>query len=71
MLYNIAMPAFAIKVKGSEGSMEIAYLQCAFNGTIIIEGARDVHEYLGKTDDEFYGKTQALTSAFNGHAVKY
>jgi hypothetical protein len=69
--YDIAMPAFAIEVKGSEGSMETAHLQCAFDGSIMTEGARDVHKYLGKADEEFYGKTQALTSAFNGHAVKY
>jgi hypothetical protein len=25
-IYNVAMPAFAIELKGSEGSMQVAYL---------------------------------------------
>jgi hypothetical protein len=65
------MPAFAIKVKGSKRSIETIHLQCAFNRSIIIKGARDMYKYLGKTDDEFYNKTQALISAFNSYAVKY
>lgn len=35
------------------------------------EGARAVHKYLNKSDDDFYGKTQALTVAFNGETLKF
>ena len=29
-----------------------------------------MHKYLDKSDDDFYGKTQALTVAFNGETLK-
>ncbi|KAH9217719.1 hypothetical protein DL95DRAFT_406420 [Leptodontidium sp. 2 PMI_412] len=35
------------------------------------QGARAVHKYLNKSDDDFYGKTQALTVAFNGETLKF
>jgi hypothetical protein len=65
------MPAFAIEFKGSKGSIQVAHLQCAFDGTIITEGARGVHTFIKKSDDDFYGKTQALTVAFNGELINY
>ena len=69
--YNVAMPALAIEFKGSEGSMQVAHLQCAFDGTIMTEGARGVHTFMKRSDDDFYGKTQALTVAFNGELINY
>jgi len=68
---NMAMPAFAVEVKGYSGNMEIAQMQCAYNGALMTEGARAVHTYTGQSDNDFYGKTQALTVAFNGRCVEY
>jgi hypothetical protein len=69
--YDVAMPAFAVEVKGYDGSMQVAQLQCAYNGALMTEGARAVHTYTGKSDDDFYGKTQALTAAYNGKIMKF
>ena len=69
--YDIAMPAFAVEVKGSEGSMQVAQLQCAYDGALMTEGARAMHKYMGKSDDDFNGKTQALTVAYNGETLKF
>ena len=33
------------------------------------EGARAVHKYLDRFDDDLYGKTQTLTVAFNGETL--
>jgi hypothetical protein len=35
------------------------------------EGALAKHRYMKKPDDDFFGKTQALTLAFNGGIVEY
>ena len=69
-LYNEAMPAYTVEFKSSNGDMKEAKLQCAYDGAIMTEGARAVHKYLDKSDDDFYGKTQALTVAFNGETLK-
>ncbi|KAF7859680.1 hypothetical protein EAF04_008759 [Stromatinia cepivora] len=69
--YNIAMPAYAVEFKGCDGSMAEAQLQCAYDGALMTEGARAVHTHMDKSDDDFYGKTQALTVAYNGDTVKF
>jgi hypothetical protein len=69
--YNIAMPAYAVEFKGCDGNIKGAQLQCAYDGALMTEGARAVHEYVGKPEDDFYGKTQALTVAFNGETLKF
>ncbi|TAQ87691.1 hypothetical protein B7494_g3993 [Chlorociboria aeruginascens] len=50
------------------GDMKEAKLQCAYayHGALMTEGAHAMHIYVGKSDSDFYGKTQALTAAFNG-----
>ncbi|KAE8442401.1 hypothetical protein EG329_003418 [Mollisiaceae sp. DMI_Dod_QoI] len=68
--YNEAMPAYAVEFKSSNGDMKEAKLQCAFDGSIMTEGARGAHTYMDKSDDDFYGKTQALTVAFNGGLIE-
>jgi hypothetical protein len=68
--YDIAMPAFAIEVKGCEGHLHVAHLQCAHDGALMTEGARAMHEYIGKSANDFYGKTQALTAAFDGETLE-
>jgi hypothetical protein len=70
-LYNEAMPAYAVEFKSSDGDMKEAKLQCAYDGAVMTEGAYAVHKYLDKSDDDFYGKTQALTVAFNGAVIEY
>lgn len=69
--YNEAGPAYAVEFKSSNGDMKEAKLQCAYDGALMTEGARAVHKYLDKSDDDFYGKTQALTVAFNGETLKF
>ena len=69
--YNEAMPAYAVEFKSPEGSMREAQLQCAFDGSIMTEGAYGTHKYMNKSDDDFYGKTQALTVTFNGRLIEY
>jgi hypothetical protein len=69
--YNEAMPAYAVEFKSSNGDMKEAKLQCAFDGSIMTEGARGAYTYMDKSDDDFYGKTQALTVAFNGGLIEY
>jgi hypothetical protein len=39
-LYNKTMPAYAIEFKSSNSDMKEAKLQCAFDGSIMTEGAR-------------------------------
>ena len=66
------MPAYAVEFKGPDGSMPQATLQCAYDGALMTEGARAVYMYVhgDKVDNGFYGKTQALTVAFNGATLK-
>jgi hypothetical protein len=35
------------------------------------EGAYAIHVYMGKSDDSFYGKIQAITVAFNGLSLDF
>lgn len=58
--YDIAMPAFAVEVKGYDGSMQVAQLQCAYDGALMTEGARAVHTHMGKPDDDFTRKHRRL-----------
>lgn len=69
--YNEAMPAYAVEFKSSNGDTKEAKLQCAYDGALMTEGARAKHKYLSKSDDDFYGKTQALTVAFNGEILNF
>jgi hypothetical protein len=65
------MPAYAIEFKGYNGSIAKAQLQYAYNRALMTEGARAVHTYIDKSDDDFYGKTQALTVVYNNDTVKF
>ncbi|KAH6713379.1 hypothetical protein BKA61DRAFT_576946 [Leptodontidium sp. MPI-SDFR-AT-0119] len=69
--YNEAMPTYTVEFKSPNGDMKEAKLQCAYDGAIMTEGARAVHKYLNKPGDDFYGKTQVLTVAFNGETLKF
>ncbi|TAQ90071.1 hypothetical protein B7494_g1584 [Chlorociboria aeruginascens] len=69
--YNKAMPAYAVEFTSSKGKMKEAKLQCAFDGSIITEGAYSTYTYMNKSDDDFYDKTQALTVAFNDGLIEY
>ena len=55
--YNEAMPAYAIEFKSFYGDMKEAKLQCAFDGSIMTEGARGAHTYMDKFNADFYSKT--------------
>jgi hypothetical protein len=65
------MLAYAVEFKSSNNDIKEAKLQCAFDGSIMTEGACGAHTYMDKSDDDFYGKTQALTVVFNGGLIKY
>jgi hypothetical protein len=65
------MPAYAVEFKSSNGDMKEAKLQCAYDGALMMEGARTVHKHIGKSDDNSYGKTQAITVAFNGRLLNF
>jgi hypothetical protein len=69
--YNEAGPAYTIEFKSSNGDMKEAKLQCAYNRALMTEGARAMHKYLDKSNDDFYSKTQALTVAFNSETLKF
>ena len=69
--YNEAMPTYAVEFKSPTGDMKEAQWQCAYDGAIMTEGAFAVHKHLGKSDKNFYHKTQALTVAFNGENIKF
>ncbi|KAM3066353.1 hypothetical protein ACMFMG_003138 [Clarireedia jacksonii] len=69
--YNDAMPAYAVEFKSTNGDMKEAKLQCAYDGALMTEGAHGVHTYIGRPDDDFYGRTQALTVAFNGETLNF
>ncbi|RDL35431.1 uncharacterized protein BP5553_07362 [Venustampulla echinocandica] len=69
--YDIAMPAFAVEVKGYNGSMQVAQLQCAYNGALMTEGAYAVHTHINKSNVEFCGTTQALTVGYNGENLNF
>ncbi len=70
-MYDIAMPAFAVELKSSDGSIAEAKLQCAFDGALITKGAHYVHRHMQKPDDAFYGTTQAITAAYNGDSLNF
>ncbi|ESZ90552.1 hypothetical protein SBOR_9059 [Sclerotinia borealis F-4128] len=69
--YNEAMPAYAVQFKSSNGDMKEAKLQCVFGGSVVTEGARGAHTYMHGSNVDFYGKTQAITIAFNGGLIEY
>lgn len=69
--YNEAMPAYAVEFKSTNGDMKEAKLQCAYDGALMTAGAHAVHTHIGKPDDYFYGRTQALTVAFNGETLNF
>jgi hypothetical protein len=65
------MPVYVVEFKSSNGDMKETKLQCAFDGSIMTEGARGTYIYMDKSDDDFYGKTQAFTVVFNGGLIEY
>lgn len=67
--FNLGMPAYAVEVKGTDGTIESAQEQCKYDGALMTEGAYRIHKYMGKPDEDFFGKTQAITIAFKGIAV--
>ncbi|KAF4626374.1 hypothetical protein G7Y89_g11789 [Cudoniella acicularis] len=68
--YDIAMPAFAVEAKSLEGCMEVAQLQCAYDGALMTHSAYAMHNYMGRSDADFYGKTQAVTIGYDGENLK-
>ncbi|KAH6716423.1 hypothetical protein BKA61DRAFT_721019 [Leptodontidium sp. MPI-SDFR-AT-0119] len=69
--YNEAMPAYAVEFKSTNGDMKEAKLQCVYDGALMTAGAHAMHTHIGKPDDNFYGRTQALTVAFNGETLNF
>lgn len=67
--YNEAMSAYAVEFQSAGGDFQEATLQCAYDGALMTEGSRITHQYMGKTDEEMFGKTQALTMAYNGNLL--
>ncbi|KAK3044137.1 hypothetical protein LTS18_002080, partial [Coniosporium uncinatum] len=67
--YDEAMPALCVEWKGPGGEMQVAERQCAYDGALMADAAREVHEYLGKSPEVFYRHTQALTVALDGKYV--
>jgi hypothetical protein len=67
--HKLAMPAYAVELKGTKVALAGAHLQCAYDGAVMTEAAHAIHRYLGKPDKDFYGKTQAFTIAFNGETL--
>jgi hypothetical protein len=65
------MPAFAVECKGYNSSMAKAQLQCAYNGALITEGVCTIHVYIGKSDNGFYSKTQALIVVYNSDTMQF
>lgn len=65
------MPAYAVEFKSTNGDMKEAKLQCAYDGALMTEGAHAVHTHTKKSDDNFYGRIQALTVAFNGETLNF
>ena len=68
--YNEAGPTYAVEFKSASRNMREAKLQCAYDGALMTEGARCIHDYLNKSDDDFYGQTQSLTLAFNAENLR-
>jgi hypothetical protein len=66
---NMAMPAFVVEVKDSLVGLERAQWLCAYDGALMTEGAYTIHTHLNKPDSGFFGKTQAITVAFNSHTL--
>lgn len=63
------MPTYAAELKSTKVGLVSAHLQGAHDGALMTEGAHAIDTHLGKPNDEFYGKTQALTVAFNGEML--
>lgn len=68
--FPVGMPAYAVEVKGTDGTIESAQEQCKYDGALMTEGAYRIHKYMGKPDEDFFGKTQAITIAFKGIAFR-
>lgn len=66
--FNLGMPAYAVEVKGTDGTIESAQEQCKYDGALMTEGAYRIHQYMGQPDEDFFSKTQAITIAFKGIA---
>lgn len=67
--YSMAMPTFAAEAKSIEKGIASAELQCAYDGAIMVDGARKTQEALGKSLDPFWITAQALTVAYNGNEM--
>jgi hypothetical protein len=67
--YSMAMPVFCAEWKGPGGTMACARKQAAYDGALMVEAAYEVHKFMGKAKDEFFGYTQALTLALNGREI--
>jgi len=69
--YGFVMPSLAVEFKSLATGMVGANLQCAYNGALMVHSALQAHLYMYGNLDEFYGKTKAITIAFNGDDVEY
>ncbi|GAB7343428.1 hypothetical protein MBLNU457_1456t1 [Dothideomycetes sp. NU457] len=69
--YGFVMPSFAAEFKSTATGMVGAYLQCAYDGALMVHSALQAHLYMYGNLDDFYGKTKAITIAFNGDNVEY
>lgn len=65
-LYGAAMPRLCLELKGPDGMMISAHKQAAYDGAVMVEAAWQAHQFMSKPENDFIGKTQALTGAFNG-----
>ncbi|KAK5021395.1 hypothetical protein LTR60_000011 [Cryomyces antarcticus] len=69
--YGNSWGSFAAEFKGYDGSMEEAKLQTAYDGALMVENAVEVEMTFEQEGGETaYGRTLALTVAFNGVNVR-
>ena len=64
--HKAAMPIFAVEAKSLEKGIAAAEVQCAYDGALMVNAAKTVHKYLGKSLNTFYEETRALSIAYNG-----
>jgi len=69
--YSHVMPSFAVEVKQAMVGLPGADLQCAYDGALMVHSALLAHLQMYGNLDEFYGKTKAITIAFNGDVIEY
>jgi hypothetical protein len=67
--HAMGMPTFAVEAKSIEKGIMNAELQCAYDGAIMVDAARNIHKSLGKGFNSFWTTTQALTLAYNGNEM--